>query len=198
MPLPYRKTKYYEMDATERAIAIIAYMERPTQRDIHTVKCVAQVQMGIERYQADAQGMTQAQLKAEAHQSQRLGEYMSLSGDRKPHKLCDAHAIVSGAHPEAAPARVVLARHKIRKDDPVNGAWLPRNTKAKPHMPAWLRFAVPHSRIHRWEYYQWVNRMLSPLFLKDIKYLRMELSIIECKLQTSTFDPRVMKYKGEK
>jgi len=142
MPLPYKKTKYYEMDATERAIAIIAYMERPTQRDIHTVKCVAQVQMGIEKYRADAQGMTKEQLKAETHQSQRLGEHMSQTGDRKPHKLCEAHAIVSGAHPWAAPARAVLARHKIRKDDPVNGCWLPCNTNAKQHMPAALPFLI--------------------------------------------------------
>jgi len=43
-----------------------------------------------------------------------------------------------------------------------------------------------------------VNGKLLPLLLKETKYVRMELRIIECKLQTSTFEPTVMKYKGAK
>lgn len=198
MPLPYKKTKYVELDIVGRAIAALAWMERPTPSAINSIKCTAQVQMGIEKYQAGAQGMTEARLRQEAHESQRLGAYMHATGDMKPHRECDAHAIISGAHDWAAPARLVLAIYDIRIDDPCNGAWLPRNTKAKPHMPAWLRFAVPHSRIHRWEYYRWVNSVVSKINIKNRKHLIAELRTIEFHLQTSTFAPRVMKYKGEK
>ncbi len=197
MPLPRKISKYVELDRTERAIALVAWMDKPTRRNMNTVKCAAQVQMGIEQYQANAAGMTQKQLEQEAHDSQRLGAYMHCTGDMKPHKLCDAHAIVSGAHPLAAEARTVLAIYKLRIDDPFNGCWLPRNTTARLQMPPWLRFAVPHSRIHRKGYYDWICQVIDIDKIRDLADLIFQLKMIERKLQTSTFGPKVMN-KGEK
>ncbi len=137
-------------------------------------------------------------MRREAHDSQRLGAYMHASGDMKPHRLCDAHTIVSGVHKWAAQARLVLAIYGIRIDDPFNGCWLPRNTAAKFRMPNWLKCAVPHSRIHRWYYYRWVNGIISNPAIRDKKHLISELKMIEFRLQTSTFGSDVMKYKGEK
>lgn len=58
MPLPRKTTKWVDLDMTGRAIAMLAWMERPTPSAMNSVKCTAQVQMGIEKYQADASGMT--------------------------------------------------------------------------------------------------------------------------------------------
>ena len=198
MPLPRKITKYVELDLVGRAIATFAWLEKPTPSAMNSVKCTAQVLMGIEKYQADASGMTPKQLRQEAHQSQRLGAHMHSTGDMRPHRLCDAHAIVSGAHPLAAGARLVLAVYDIRIDDPFNGCWLPCNTKARFRMPNWLKCAVPHSRIHRWHYYEWINDIISKTNIESREHLITELRMIEFKLQTSTFGPTVMKYKGEK
>ncbi len=58
MPLPRKVTKYVELDLVGRAIATFAWLDRPTPSALNSIKCTAQVQMGIEKYQADATGMT--------------------------------------------------------------------------------------------------------------------------------------------
>ncbi len=117
--------------------------------------------------------------------------------DPRPHKLCDCHAMVSGVHTEAAKARAVLAWYERRIDDCINGCWLPRNTDAKKHMPTWLIGAVPHSRIHRFNYYFWLNSIINADVIESEKQLIEKLAMIEFKLQTSTFPRYVMLPKGK-
>lgn len=70
-----------------------------------------------------------------------------------------AHAIVSGSHPEAKAARKILAKFKIRIDDPDNGVYLPRDARFIPHekMPD----AACHSKVHTGEYYINVTNILN-------------------------------------
>lgn len=145
--------KFHEMDRVDRAITDFAAIENPTVSDLNRVRTVAQVEEELDQYRAKGMDMTRAELAQEAHNSARLRKHMTISGDPCPHELCDAHAIVSGAHRLAAPMRAVFAWFKRRIDDPINGCWLPRNTVAQSQMPGHLRRAVPHSRIHRKAYY---------------------------------------------
>ncbi|WP_074904118.1 AHH domain-containing protein [Microbulbifer thermotolerans] len=136
--------------------------------------------------------MTQKELVQEAHNSARLGKHMGLNGDPRPHNLCDAHAIVSGAHRRAAPMRAVLAWFKRRIDDPINGCWLPRNKEAVSQMPDHLRRAVPHSRIHRKAYYAWISPLINLARISSDEELVRTLASIRHKLQTGTLPQHII------
>lgn len=124
MPVPLINKKQYEKDRLDRAIDEFAALKKATIGDLNCVVVAAQLQEGINKYRADAKGMTMDQLKREAHDSAVLGEHMAALGDPRPHSECDAHAIISGAHDKAGPQRAVLARFMRRIDDPINGCWL--------------------------------------------------------------------------
>lgn len=47
-----------------------------------------------------------------------------------------------------------LIAMSMRIDDPHNGCWLPNDWEGRPHMPNYLRKAVPHWRIHTDNYYR--------------------------------------------
>ena len=117
---------------------------------------------------------------------------MTRMGDPRPHELCDAHAVVAGAHPKSAALRLILAKHRRRIDDPVNGCWLPKNTAAKTHMPERLRAAVPHSRIHRHHYYGWLSSILRSPRIKNPADLDRLLVGVSFRLQTGAIPPEVM------
>jgi len=137
--------------------------------------------------------MTPEELEAEKHDSLRLSKHMAAGGDPRPHELCDAHAIISGAHRDAAELRAVLAWFQRRIDDPINGCWLPRNTAAISSMPDWLRKAVPHSRIHRKKYYGWLNdEVISMSLVRTEAQLVEALRFVEHRLQSGTYPPRIM------
>jgi len=161
MPLPYKIPKHYELSRTDKAIAKFCWLKKPRPKDFNIIGVIAQVEAGIEEFRSKARSMGMAKVLAEPHKSDRLAEQMTLSGDPRPHKLCDAHAIISGKHQGAWSMRIVLAWYLIRIDDYVNGCWLPKNTEAKKRMPAWLIGAVPHSRIHRIGYYDWLSFEIS-------------------------------------
>ncbi|WP_425487764.1 AHH domain-containing protein [Microbulbifer rhizosphaerae] len=67
--------------------------------------------------------------------------------------------MVSGAHKGAATQRAIMAAIGMRIDDAHNGCWLPKNTAAISQMPRRLREAVPHSRIHRYDYMRSVEKV---------------------------------------
>lgn len=206
MPLPQKITKHYELSRTDKAIAEFCWLEKPTPKNFNIIGVIAQVEAGIEAFRAKATTMSNRELLTEPHKSTRLAEQLTLSGDPRPHSLADAHAIVSGGHDGAWKARVVLAWYRIRIDDYVNGCWLPRNTDARNRMPNWLKRAVPHSRIHRFGYYMWLNREINETDFPydpekraiNEKKLKIKLSWLEFELQTSTFPSYVMKPKGMK
>lgn len=155
MPLPEYLVKYHEKTPVELTIedVIKASNGKYVASIVNRAKVVASVQAGIEAYRQGAGPMSQKQLKGEAHDSGRLGEYLDVHVMKRPPR-CHAHAVISGGHNEAIDLRVVMAVCGMRIDDPHNGCWLPENTAATPH-PAFPK-AVPHSRIHRKGYYRWL------------------------------------------
>ena len=42
--------------------------------------------------------MSPEELENEVHNSKRLGDFMTVTGDPRPHSLCDAYAIISDIH----------------------------------------------------------------------------------------------------
>jgi hypothetical protein len=197
MALPRNDKKPYQKDRLDLAIDRFARLEKPTRSDLNLVKVTAQVERGLDKYRAAAMNMSIEELEDEDHQSSLLAHFLTMSGDPKPHSKCHAHAIVSGAHRYAAELRAVLAWLKLRIDDPDNGCWLPENTAAKAQMPARLRNAVPHSRIHRFNYYFWLNTLIDPAITSSQADLRRTLTMISTRLQSGSQPKYVMNRKGE-
>ncbi|MAR92749.1 MAG: hypothetical protein CML06_17985 [Pseudomonadales bacterium] len=174
------------------AINNFAKKDKPSLLDWNHLKVVSQIQQGLIAYEAEGRGMTFEQLINEAHDSSRLARHMAANGDPRPSQHCDCHAIIAGKDPRAVPMRGIMAWVKMRVDFPLNGAWLPHNTAAKPKMPRHLSKAVPHSRIHRNGYYRWLGTLIDQTRIKDDRTLAQTLRDIRFKLETSTFPSYVM------
>lgn len=196
MALPRTPKKFADKNSVERAIDRYANLEKPTLGDLTNVKTVAQIERGLDKYRAAAMNMTVDELEDERHQSSLLAHFMRAAGAPKPHPRCQAHAIVSGAHQYAAELRAVIAWLKLRIDDPDNGCWLPENTAAKAHMPKGLREAVPHSRIHRYNYYFWLNTLIEPSITSTQGKLRDTLRMVAQRLQGGSQPKYVMNRNG--
>jgi hypothetical protein len=120
----------------------------------------ARLQAKLESFRREGADMTGFFLATEVHSSSLLGEFLRCVGFPRPGLRWEAHHIVSGEHKEARATRALLADEdvKMRIDDPENGCWMPKNKKdARPTM---YPNAVPHSRIHREKYYDWIFNML--------------------------------------
>ena len=83
----------------------------------------------------------------------------------------------------------------MRIDEPENGCWLPKNTAAKMQMPRRLSNAVPHSRIHRYNYYFWLNQLINPSTTDTKEKLRSALKMIAARLQNGKQPTYVMNKK---
>lgn len=188
MSNPDQALEVYKMTRVDHAVMNFAKIDKPSINDILAVKCVAQVEEGIDYYRACAAEMSNSDLKKEEHNSARLAKHMESSGDPRPAsaELCHCHAIVSGAHKLAAQQRAIMAWCMMRIDDPRNGCWLPRNTAAKARMPRWLRNAVPHSRIHRKSYYFWLDQLININTIKSTEDLLQTMKVIRTRLQSSS------------
>ena len=145
------------------------------------------MQAGIDRYRAAAASLSINALVNEEHDSTRLGKHLEQTGYKRPPR-CHAHALVAGKHMHAAVLRLIMTSLKIRIDDPDNGCWLPENTAATPHSS--LPRAVPHSRIHRYNYYFWIHSRLSRL--ENAASFRTNLKIIAGHLQQGSHPKYVM------
>ncbi|WP_051786173.1 AHH domain-containing protein [Endozoicomonas numazuensis] len=197
MAVPVNEKRYYQKDRVEHSIDRFASTKNPTPADLIAVSVTAQVELGIDRYRIGADEMTRKELRNEQHESSRLAGHLEDTGDSKPHPKCHAHAIVSGAHKDAAPMRAVLAHLKMRIDDSYNGCWLPENTSALTYMPKRLKQAVPHSRIHRFNYYFWLGTLINTSKTKSQDDLKYTLKTIELRLQAGSQPTYVMLRKGE-
>lgn len=197
MAIPNTPKRLHEMDRVERAIDSFSKLPNPKPQDLAHVAIVSQVELGIEKYRNSASDMTRKELRDEAHQSSRLAKHLEQIGDFKPHKNCHAHAIVSGSHKNSAPMRAILALHKLRIDDAYNGCWLPENTNAVKLMPKRLKNAVPHSRIHRYNYYFWLGKLINLVKIDSSDELKYTLKTIGLQLQAGVQPSYVMCKKGE-
>lgn len=194
MPVPVQTLKAYEKTRVDLAIDVFTKIEKPTIVDLNRVRVQADVQCKIDAYRVGAIKLNKAQLETEQHTPERMAQLMAATGDARPAsaEYCHCHAIVSGAHNEAAIVRAVLAWCMVRIDDPRNGCWLPRNTKARPYMPHWLKNAVPHSRIHRNSYYRWLGDLINPMLVKNSDDLIQKLKMIRMRLQSGSIPKHIL------
>lgn len=120
----------------------------------------AKIRSKLEDYRRQGKEQSTLFLSMEKHKSSSLGAFLRSVGSPRPGPKWEAHHIVSGGHAEAASARAVLAQAdiKIRIDDPINGCWMPK-TKADAR-PTMYPNAIPHCRIHRERYYDWIFNMI--------------------------------------
>jgi len=184
--------KFFEKDLVDREIDRFASLDKPTRGDLNRVRSLARLQLKLKKYRAGADKMTEVEIEAEKHSCRRLGQHMTAAGDPRPHKLCHAHAIVSGGHEYAAELRAVLAWFKLRIDDPHNGCWLPGTKEALSQMPERLRNAAPHLSIHRREYYEWIEGFLSFETVDTRGKLVEALNFLEHRLQSGAYPPEVV------
>lgn len=198
MPVPVHTLKAYEKTRVDLAIDAFAKIEKPTIADLNRVRAQADVQCKIDAYRLGATNLKPKQLETELHDSERMAQLMAASGDPRPAaaEYCHCHAIVSGGHNEAALVRAVLAWCMMRIDDPRNGCWLPRNTKARMHMPQWLNNAVPHSRIHRGSYYRWLGDVINPILVKNSDDLIKQLKMVRMRLQSGSMPKHILAEMG--
>ena len=113
----------------------------------------------LEEYRRDIKYMGNKALIAEKHKSPRLAKHLNAIGKIKPDDNCEAHALVAGGARRAKAVRAILARWKIRIDDPVNGVWLPNFARNTPHplMPD----ALAHRKTHTKQYYVNIEQILT-------------------------------------
>lgn len=183
---------YYLKDRREIAIDMFASKENICRADYMALRVVEQVEETLDKYRQESASMSRRELRNENHNSERLGNFMRKNGKPHPGGNCDAHAIVSGGHPKAVQQRAILARAKIRIDDIRNGTWLPKRTADTPHRK--MPFAIPHSRIHRNGYYQWLKFEFDTLNFENLAERDVErlLRGIEYDLKFSSFPSYVM------
>lgn len=132
----------------------------------------------LSAYYADAEKMGREELLNEEHDPSRLARHKRATGIKRPPNTA-AHAIVSGAHPEAEAARKILAKYKIRVNDPDNGVFLPRDSRYIPHQE--MPDAVNHAGVHTKEYYVNVTTILRQT--KSAHECRLALRLISRELQ---------------
>lgn len=194
MTIPQAQTKYYEKDLTSRTIDnVLNTLEGELNgSDFNKVTCAASIQSGIEQYRMSCSDKTDIALRSEEHRSDRLGVHLEEKFGTRPAR-CHAHAIVAGKHELAAPIRLRMAKLGIGIDDVDNGCWLPESTAATPHpqMPK----APPHSRIHRYNYYFWLNNRFSSVNKEDV--FRFKLKGTALDLYKAEFPSFVMLKKGQ-
>ncbi len=157
------------------------------------IMVVAQLQQRLVEYRLSIDSMDIEQCESESHDSSRLGDFMRVEGMPKPNYYYHAHAIISGCDTRAWILRTALAESKIGVDDPHNGCWLPASSRHCGQKP--YPNAVPHSRIHRENYYLWLN--IRFFNIDSTKIMIDRLNDTRRDLLHSTFPPEVMLKKGE-
>ena len=195
-----RRIGYYEMKKMAGEHVTASALEQLEKRNKHLsalevtrlaaklynkimIRSTVQALSELANYQSDRKGMSRQELQSEDHSPSRLSRHIRATGETRPQNV-SAHAIVSGSHREAAAARRILAKFKIRIDDPDNGVYLPRDHRFMPHedMPD----AANHSEIHTREYYINATNILSTATTE--LECRTALRLIARKLKEGTLE----------
>lgn len=181
---------------TDRLLTEFSKVDKPNSADFARLYTQGVIFDTLDRYRMRARGMSEEALSGESHRSQRLAKHLGQAGDPRPSGRCDAHAIISGGHRGSIVLRGVLALMKVRIDDPHNGCWLPRDWVDRPHLPGYLRNAVPHRRIHHRRYYEWLGARIRPVIVRSPQQLIESLRMARRQLQDGTVPPGVMPQTG--
>lgn len=196
MPIPQQTLQVFEMNALDRKVDWYANLKTPTASDLNCVIAEADVQCQLDKFRLKGITMDPQKLEGERHYSSRLAKNMERSSCPKPHDKCEAHAIISGGHKSAAAARAIAASYKMRVDDPRNGCWLPNQLEDRPLMPDWLKSAVPHRRIHRDSYYDWLGDEINYARVSSLESLLKQLKMMRMRMQTGKVRPEIAKGTG--
>jgi len=184
------------MNKTDWLVYDFAKKDKPSIADFMRLRTIGGLYDRLDTYRHQTQRMSQVELEAEKHKSSRLGRFMTQAGDARPSSHCDAHAIISGGHPDAILMRGVLSWLGMRIDDPHNGCWLPRDWQDRKYMPNYLRNAVPHCRIHHGAYYAWLNSRIDFTLINTPSQLVNALRLVRVMLQSGNVPPAVMPRTG--
>ncbi|WP_028877554.1 AHH domain-containing protein [Teredinibacter turnerae] len=157
------------------------------------IKALASVQQRLNEYRQYAAISDAGVLEDEPHDSKRLSKFMQAAGLPKPYFSWHAHAMISGGDERAAELRMILAEVGIGIDDPHNGCWLPARSRDCGRLP--YPKAVPHSRIHRYNYYLWLSIRFLALTTKEQVITRLTRTRTD--LLHRTFPEGVMLPKGQ-
>lgn len=156
------------------------------------IKTLAQITVRLEEYEQWVEKTSYENLLCDdTHDSDRLGKNLRAVGRSKPTDRYDAHAIVSGKHTAAGESRIKLAEYQIGLDEPDNGVWLPRGGDDARKSNNWATpKSVPHSRIHRKSYYDFVQDRLRGLQTGNA--VRVELQRIGDRLTAGALPPNIL------
>lgn len=196
MAIPLVTLKAYEKTRVDHAIDAFASLETPSASDLNHVMMHGDIQCKIDEYRYGAMKMDDDSLRCEKHSRRKLARHMGYSDDPRPHSRCDCHAIISGNIKNATGLRAIMAWCMMRIDDPRNGCWLPRTKEDRPHMPSWLRNAVPHQRVHRESYYRWLSTIIKPSSIKGMDDLITALKMVRMRLQSGSLPPEILREMG--
>ena len=166
---------------------------RFVQHERGRIQAVAQVQAGLAQYRQECQAKDVDELEDEKHCSLKLGDHMRAEGFARPSPYWHAHAIIAGGDTRSWQLRALLAELQIGIDDAHNGCWLPSRTKYAGQQP--YPKAVPHSRIHRHNYYAWLNIRFAGVFSEHV--MRSRLLATRSDLLHASFPEEVMLPKGK-
>jgi len=157
------------------------------------IQVVVQIQAGLARYRKESKEKDVDELEDEKHCSMRLGDHMRAEGFARPGPYWHAHAMIAGSDTRSWQLRALLAELGIGIDDSVNGCWLPSRSKYCGQQP--YPKAIPHSRIHRHNYYAWLNIRFAGVFSEQV--MRTQLLATRSDLLHATFPEEVMLPKGQ-
>jgi len=163
------------------------------QHERGRIQVAAQIQAGLAKYRQESKEKEVDELEDEKHCSQRLGDHMRAEGFARPSPYWHAHAIIAGGDTRSWQLRALLAELSIGIDDSVNGCWLPSRTKYTGQQP--YPKAVPHSRIHRHNYFAWLNIRFAGVFTEQV--MRSRLLATRSDLLHATFPEELMLPKGQ-
>lgn len=159
------------------------------QKEKIRISTLAALQQNLEEYREDSKNKTTAELVKEPHHpTRKLANNLTAIAEPKPSPDHDPHHIIMGKGrwlvAQMMRARLNLHAHGIGINDPINGIWLPRNNKDAGH---WATPGAPaHKKIHRYNYEQWVTRILRARGLSEV-VVRNQLRDIKHKLKTGTY-----------
>ncbi len=168
-------------------------MDQLQEAERGKVQVVAQLQQRLADYRKKVNGMSNDDREDEQHDSARLGDLMRAAGIPRPNFYYHAHAMISGSDTRAWRLRTVLADCQIGVDDPHNGCWQPSSSRHCGQKP--YPKAIPHSRIHRENYYLWLN--IRFIGIRDTKTMIERLAATRRDLLHATFPSGVMLKKGK-
>ncbi|GAB2190524.1 AHH domain-containing protein [Sessilibacter sp. MAH2] len=140
----------------------------------------------LKKFRAQAGQMSTRELSSEKGKPSKLRNNLNKVGIPVPDG-CHAHHIVPWKEVLAYPARLVLAMHKIRIDDEINGVALPsskvaldNNAVAKSHT-----MRAPHLNLGKEAYINgWINRKINPNNTPTEESLKLQLRIIQFRFET--------------